>query len=124
MKRFLWSMGLALAGMFLSAKDIDWTYDSTGHKLFTMLLYGAIAAVIGLCLSIGVEPARSTGRRTVRLLCWTGSFALLGLAVGHGNVPWLVTLRFLAIFTAIGAAIGSLQFMVSTRNRQDVPRDR
>ena len=117
-------MGLALAGIFLSAKDIDWTYDPAGHKLFTMLLYGAIGAAMGLCLSIVVEPARSRGRRTVRLLCWTGSFTLLGIAVGHGNVPWLVTLRFVAIFTAIGAAIGSLQFLVSSRTRQDVPRDR
>ncbi len=117
-------MGVSLAGIFLCPKDIDWTYDSTGHKLFTMLLYGVIGAAMGLCLSIVVEPARSHGRRTVRLLCWTSAFALLGLAVGHGNVPWLVTLRFVAIFTAVGAAIGSMQFVISSRSSQDVPRDR
>jgi hypothetical protein len=111
----LWSLGLALAGVLLSAKDIDWSYDSTGHKVFLMLLYGGIGALMGMCLSVVAEPAHSLGKRSARLICWTAAFALLGLAVGHGNVPWLVTLRFIGIFTAIGVAVGILQFLLSSR---------
>ena len=115
MRRVLWPIGMALAGVFLCAKDLDWSYDPTSHKVFIMLLYGGIGALMGVCLSVVVEPPRSSIRRAARLFCWTAAFALLGLAVGHGNVPWLVTLRFIAIFAAIGAVIGSLQFAISGR---------
>ena len=115
MRRLYWSLGLMLAGVFLSMKDIDWMYDSTSHKFAILLLYGAVGALLGMCLSVVVQPAASRGRRTARFFCWTAAFGLLGLAVGHGNVPWLVTLRFIGVFAAIGAAVGSLQFFVTGR---------
>lgn len=117
MRKLYWSLGVALAGIFLSMKDIDWTYDSTGHKLGIFILYGFIGALIGLCLSVAAESPQTRGKRLARLFCWVGSFGLLGLALGHGNVPWLVTFRFTGAFAVVGAVIGSLQFLVASRSR-------
>jgi hypothetical protein len=108
---------VALAGIFLSIKDIDWIYDSTGQKLGAFVLYGFIGALIGLCLSVAAESAQTRGKRLARLLCWVGSIALLGLALGHGNVPWLVTFRFIGAFALVGVVIWSLQFLVASRSR-------
>jgi hypothetical protein len=117
MRKLCWSLGVALAGVFLSMKDIDWTYDSTGHKVSVLVLYGVIGASIGLCLSIAADSAHTRAKRLARLFCWVGSFGFLGLALGHGNVPWLVTFRFIGTFAAIGVVIGSLQFLIASRSR-------
>jgi len=115
MRRLYWSLGLAVAGIFLSMKDIDWTYDSTSHKLGIFVLYCLIGATMGLCLSVAAESAPTRGKRLARLFCWVACFGLLGLALGHGNVPRLLTFRFIGAFALVGVVIGALQFLVASR---------
>jgi hypothetical protein len=119
-RRLYWIVGLAFAGIFLSLKDTDWTYDSRGHKMAILVLYGVVGALIGLCVSVVVEPAHSRRRRIARLFCWVAAFAMVGLALGHGNVPWLITLRFVGACMTVGAVIGSLQFIISGRTSGSV----
>ena len=115
MRKFYWMLGLAVAGLFLAMKDVDWLYDSNAHKVGIFAQYGAVGALIGLCLSVATVPAPDRRNRLKRFVCWVFAFALLGLALGHGNVPWLVTLRVMAEAAAIGAVVGALQYVLSRR---------
>jgi hypothetical protein len=58
------------------------------------------------------------GKTWAKLAAWMASFALMGLALGHGNVSRLFTLRVMAIASATGALIGTFQLIVSSRTQR------
>ena len=110
MRRIYWTLGLTLAGLFLAVKELDWVYESILYKLAMLVLYAALGAITGFCLSIATQRSASNGKSVGRLIAWIAAFALVGLGIGHGNVSWLFTLRVMALTTGVGALIGALQF--------------
>lgn len=117
MRKVYWTVALAVAGLFLAVKELDWVYDSLLHKVAMLALYGITGAIAGFCLSIATERSTSHGKSLWRLLAWVAAFALVGLGIGHGNVSWAFTLRVMAIMTVVGAFIGALQIFISNRTQ-------
>jgi MFS family permease len=115
MRKFYWMMGLLVGGLFMAIKDVDWLYDPVARKVEIFVQYAVVGAVIGLCLSFVTRRALDRRTRLMRWLCWVFACALVGLALGHGNVPWLVTLRVMAEGAAVGVLLGALQYAFSMR---------
>jgi hypothetical protein len=115
MKTLFWGIGVAVAGAFLAIKDVDWLYDSVSARALKFAIYSATGFAMGVCISLATSPPKPRQSLLLRAVWWSLLFAILGLALGHGNVPVSTTVRFIVISTVVGLAIGLVQYSLARR---------
>jgi hypothetical protein len=113
MKTGVWVIVLSGVGALLSLKDANWLGDSTPKKLAVLASGLLVGAAFGLCIGQIVKPVKSKGERVYKPFLWICAFAFLGLALGHGNVPWSRTLEIIGYSCLIGAVIGALHYLLA-----------
>jgi hypothetical protein len=70
-------------------------------------------AILGICMAQIVKPVTAKKHRVYKLVLWVCAFAILGLALGHGNVPWTRTLEIVGYATLVGLAVGVVHYAVA-----------
>jgi hypothetical protein len=118
MKTTGWIVALACAGVVLSLKDANWLGNPSPHNLGVLASGTILGAVLGLCIAQIIKPIRQPKDRVHKFVLWILAFAILGLVLGHGNVPWSTTFKIMGSTAAIGAAIGIAH---SLMGRQKAP---
>jgi hypothetical protein len=113
MKTVIWSIALACVGSALSLKDANWLGDPTPQKLWVLATSAFVGAALGACIAQIVKPVTNKKERAYKLVLWVCAFAILGLALGHGNVPWSRTLEIIGYACIIGVVIGIVHYFLA-----------
>ncbi len=121
MKTAVWAIVLAGIGAVLSLKDANWLGDPTPSKLWVLVISAFWGAVVGICLAQIVKPVENKNQRVYKVILWICAFAILGLALGHGNVPWSRTLGIIGYASVIGLVIGLLHYAVARPQSPTAP---
>jgi hypothetical protein len=108
-----WIVGLGCAGAVLSLKDANWLGDPSPRNVSLLVGSTLVGALLGLCIARIVKPITRAKDRTYKLVLWICAFAILGFALGHGNVPWSTTLKITGLTAAFGAVIGLVHYLLA-----------
>ena len=112
---------LSGVGAVLSLKDANWLGDPTPSKLGVLAICAFWGAVLGVCLAQIVKPVTNKRQRINKLVLWVCSFAIVGLALGHGNVPWSRTMEIIGYSSLAGVVVGGLHFGLVRPQSPDGP---
>jgi peptidoglycan/LPS O-acetylase OafA/YrhL len=121
MKTATWAIALAGVGAVLSLKDANWLGDPTPSKLGVLTISAFWGAVLGACLAQIVKPVENKKKRVYKVILWVCAFAILGLALGHGNVPWSRTLEIIGYSSVVGLVVGLLHYAVARPQSSTAP---
>ena len=113
MKTVAWAIALASVGAVLSLKDANWLGAPTPSNLGVLTISAFWGAVLGVCLAQIVKPVGNKTQRVYKIVLWVCAFAVLGLALGHGNVPWDRTLEIIGYSSLVGLSAGVLHYMLA-----------
>ena len=115
MRTIGWVTALACAGAVLSLKDANWLGNPSSRNLGVLASSTVLGAILGFCIAQIVKPIKQPKDRVYKLVMWIFAFAILGLALGHGNVPWSTTLKITGITAAVGVAIGCVHCLLERK---------
>jgi len=117
MRTIGWVTALALAGAALSLKDANWLGNPSPQNLIVLAISILVGALLGGCVAQIVKPITQPKERMYKLLLWICAFAILGFALGHGNVPWNTTVKIVSITAAVGVFVGLAHYMFGERKK-------
>jgi hypothetical protein len=60
-------------------------------------------------------------QRVYKIGLWVCAFAVLGLALGHGNVPWSRTLEIIGSSCVVGIVVGVLHYVLARPQSPTAP---
>jgi hypothetical protein len=121
MKTAAWTIALAGVGAMLSLKDANWLGDPTPSKLGVLTVSAIWGAIFGACLAQIVKPVESKNHRVHKIILWVCAFAILGLTLGHGNVPWSRTLEIIGYSSVGGLVVGLLHYALARPQTSTAP---
>ncbi len=117
MKTMGWAIAIAMVGAALSLKDVNWLGDPSPRNLGVSAISAFWGFVLGVCVGQIVKPVENKSERVQKLVLWVSAFAIVGLALGHGNVPWSRTLEIIGYSSLAGAVVGVVHYAVARPQR-------
>jgi phosphate/sulfate permease len=112
-KKVLWSLGLAIIGLFLAQKQVYWLPGTYSRDIETCSFAIVGCAVAGFIVGCIVERTKTERQRRPKILYWLLVTCILGSFLGLGRgVPVETTVTVLASTLLIGLVAGVFQFFL------------
>jgi hypothetical protein len=94
---------------------VNWLGNPSLQNLRVLAISALLGAFLGFCIAQIVRPKKQSKDHVYKPVLWICAFAILGFALGHGNVPWSTTLKIMGVTAGIGAIIGFVHYLLERR---------